>query len=114
MTSNPQRAKLLRALRPFIGLGIVLLVFSLRAEGFLSVYNWKIVANQTVITGLAAIGATFVIVSGGIDLSVGSIIALASVVCALLLDAGQPAYVALAAAVLAGGACGFVNGAAIV
>lgn len=116
MTSLATRTALLRALRPFIGLGMVLLVFSLHpaADGFLSAYNCKVVANQTVITGLAAIGATFVIVSGGIDLSVGSVIALASVVCALCLRAEQPTYIAMAAGVAAGGLCGLVNGLVIV
>lgn len=103
---------LLRALRPFIGLGLVLVVFSLHsdAEGFLSLYNLKTVANQTVITGLAAIGATFVIVSGGIDLSVGSVIALSSVVAALVLRAEAGVGLAFVSATMAGLACGLVNG----
>ncbi|MCA8969867.1 MAG: ABC transporter permease [Planctomycetes bacterium] len=103
---------ILRALRPCIGLAIVLTVFALhpQAEGFLSVFNFKIVANQTVIVGLAAIGATFVIVSGGIDLSVGSIIALSSVVCALVLRAEYGVTLAMVSAIIAGCVCGLVNG----
>ena len=114
--SSARTSSILRALRPFIGLGLVLLVFSLspEAEGFLSLYNFKIVMNQTVIVGLAAIGATFVVVSGGIDLSVGSLIALGSVVCALILKADLGIVAALLGGVAAGGLCGLVNAALIV
>lgn len=116
MSSSSNSSRLLRALRPFIGLGLVLLVFSMHpdARGFLSLYNFKIVANQSVIVALGAIGATFVIVAGGIDLSVGSVIALGSVVCALLLRADQPVAIAMAGGAIAGGICGLVNGLLIV
>jgi ribose transport system permease protein len=63
-----------------------------------------------VIVGLGAIGMTFVIVSGGIDLSIGSVIALSSVVTALSARAGLPTPVAVMAGVTAGGLCGALNG----
>ena len=56
---------------------------------------------------------TFVIISGGIDLSVGSIVALSGVVLGTLLQGGQPLPIAVAAAVAAGVACGLVNGALV-
>lgn len=77
---------------------------------FTSSYNLKTVAVQTVIVGLGAIGMTFVIVSGGIDLSVGSVIALASVVTAVLLREGAPAAWAVMGGAGTGAVAGLVNG----
>lgn len=96
---------------PFIGLLLVLVLFrALAGESFLSAYNLKTVMTQTVIVGLGAIGMTFVIVSGGIDLSVGSVIALASVATAWFLRAGADPWVAATLGVGTGAMCGLVNG----
>src|SRR2546428_383713 len=70
---------------------------------YLSPFNLRIVLSQTVIVALGAIGMTIVIVSGGIDLSVGATIALTGVVAALTIAAGWSPATALGAAVLAGG-----------
>jgi len=107
--------KLFRALHdvrgPVIGLAVVVGLFALVGpSAFLSVYNFKTVATQTVIVGLGAIGMTYVIVGGGIDLSIGSVIALASVVTALVLRSGYDPVLAIFAGVAAGGAVGLVNG----
>jgi hypothetical protein len=65
--------RLLGRLGPFAAVATVMVLFAVLApDRFLSAYNLKTVAIQTVIVGLGAIGMTFVIVSGGIDLSVGS------------------------------------------
>ncbi|MBN1656460.1 MAG: ABC transporter permease [Deltaproteobacteria bacterium] len=103
--------RVLELLAPFIALFLIVVLFSVLApDRFISAYNFKTVATQTVIVGLGAIGMTFVIVSGGIDLSVGSVIALSSVITALILRAGEPASVAVSGGVLAGGVLGFANG----
>jgi ribose/xylose/arabinose/galactoside ABC-type transport system permease subunit len=114
-TAAPRRAqRLMQVLGPFLGLAAVVAFFGVVApSGFLSVYNFKTVATQTVIVGLGAIGMTFIIVSGGIDLSVGSVIALASVVTALVMREGGGAVVALLAGVATGTLCGLANGALI-
>jgi ribose transport system permease protein len=105
------RAGLLQALGPFIGLVFVIALFAvIGPPGFLSFYSFKVVATQTVIVGLGAIGMTFVIVSGGIDLSVGSVIALSSVTTALALRAGHTPPVAILCGVGTGGLCGLING----
>jgi len=66
---------------------------------------------QTVIVGTAAVGMTVVIISGGIDLSVGSMIAISSVVGAFMLEiVGVPPLLAVLLAVCGGAACGLVNG----
>lgn len=63
--------------------------------------------------GIAAVGATFAIVTGGVDLSVGAVAACASVVVARLLDAGYGPAAAVSAALCGGAAFGFLQGAAI-
>ena len=79
-------------------------------EQYLSVRNFRIVVAQTVIVALGAIGMTMIIVSGGIDLSVGSVIALTGVVTAIALRDGASPFVAVLEGVLAGGLVGVING----
>lgn len=103
----------LARLGPFIGLILVIAVFALLTDSparYLSPNNLRIVLAQTVIVAIGAIGMTMIIVSGGIDLSVGSIIALSSVVTALMLRGGWPPTMAVAAGVCVGGLVGLVNG----
>jgi ribose/xylose/arabinose/galactoside ABC-type transport system permease subunit len=69
-----------------LGLVIVLLLFSaLRPRTFLTIDNLQIMLVQTAVVGTAALGMTMIIVAGGIDLSVGSTIALVTVTVAMLL-----------------------------
>jgi ribose transport system permease protein len=103
----------LTRLGPFIGLILVIAVFAILTESparYLSPFNLRIVLAQTVIVAVGAIGMTLIIISGGIDLSVGSSIALTSVVTALLLRAGYPPVMAIAAGIIVGGVVGLVNG----
>jgi ribose transport system permease protein len=98
-------------LGPFLALGLALALFAALLPGqFLSAYNLKTVATQTVIVGLCAIGMTFVIVAGGIDLSVGSSIALSSVVTAVLLRDDYSASLAVLGGVGVSALLGAVNG----
>lgn len=100
-------------LGPFVGLILVIAIFALLTESparYLSPFNLRIVLAQTVIVALGAIGMTMIIVSGGIDLSVGSVIALTSVVTALGLRAGWPPVMAVVAGVCVGGFVGLING----
>jgi len=93
-----------------IGLAIVLALFgALIGPQFFRAANLELIARQTVIVCVAALGMTMVIVSGGIDLSVGSVVALATVVTAVLLQRHGPAVSAIGA-IAAGGVCGIVNG----
>jgi ribose transport system permease protein len=93
-----------------IGLVIVALLFgALIGPQFFRAANLELVARQTVIVCVAALGMTMVIVSGGIDLSVGSIVALSTVVTAVLLREHGPAVSALGA-IAAGAGCGLING----
>src|SRR5882757_1382035 len=104
---------LLTKLGPFIGLLLVVVIFTLLSDSpgrYLSAFNLRIVLAQTVIVALGAIGMTMIIVSAGIDLSVGSVIALSSVVTALALRAGWPPIVAVTAGVCVGACVGLING----
>ena len=101
---------------PALALVAVVAAFALltgEPTHYLSAVNLRIVLSQTVIVALGAIGMTMIIVSGGIDLSVGSTIALTGVVAALGLAAGWPPTIAIAAAVATGGVVGLTNGAFI-
>jgi len=107
---------LLGRIMPFLGLFFVIAVFSIltRAPGqYLSATNLGIVLSQTVIVAIGAIGMTIIIISGGIDLSVGSVVALTSVVTALGISAGWPPILAILAAIALGGFIGIVDAFAI-
>jgi ribose transport system permease protein len=94
-----------------IGLILVAIVFGvLVGSQFFAPANIELMARQAAIVCMAALGMTVVIATGGIDLSVGSIIALATVVVALALRADQPPLVAAVAGVGAAAVCGLVNG----
>ena len=107
---------LLNWLGPFLGLILVLIIFSSIPEvqeRFLRISNLKSVATQSVIVALGALGMTFVIISGGIDLSAASNIALASVVTAFAINFGFSPLVAVLLGVVTGGFVGLANGALI-
>jgi ribose transport system permease protein len=112
----PARRSTLATIGPFLGLVAVIAVFALLTDSpsqYLSIRNFRIVVAQTVIVALGAIGMTMIIVSGGIDLSVGSAIALTGVVTAIGIRDGWGPLVSVLAGVAAGGAVGIVNGLAI-
>ncbi|MDH7512927.1 MAG: ABC transporter permease [Clostridiales bacterium] len=101
---------------PFLGLLLVILIFSLVPEvqdRFLRAGNFKSVATQSVIVALAALGMTFVIISGGIDLSVASNIALSSCIVAFIINAGLPPWLGVLGGMLTGSAIGLINGSLI-
>ncbi|MBV8619718.1 MAG: ABC transporter permease [Curvibacter sp.] len=85
---------------------------ALANENFMSWGNWVNLLRQTSINGLLAIGMSFVILGGGIDLSVGSVLAISAMVSASLLtgEAAQPLWLALPAGLAVGAGLGAVNG----
>jgi ribose transport system permease protein len=94
-----------------LGLALVATIFgSLIGAQFFAPANLELMARQTAIVGMAALGMTMVIVAGGIDLSVGSIIALSTVVIALLLKGDHGPWVAALGGIGAGAICGLANG----
>jgi ribose transport system permease protein len=99
-----------RQLGTLAGLLTLCLVLWAATPHFLTVSNLLNVLEQTALNAVVAVGMTFVIISGGIDLSVGSVLALAGICLALALEAGVPAPAAIAISLVVGGACGLVNG----
>lgn len=95
---------------PLVGLLLVILFFSLFSDTFATLGNFRTVLLQTVIVAMAAMGMTMIIISGGIDLSVGSVIALSTVVIALALIHGAPPLLAALMGIASGALCGWVNG----
>lgn len=118
--SAPERSSfrlgtLFSVLGPFLILFFVLGLFAAIMEPdvratFFSVYNFKLILTTTVIVGIGALGMTMIIVSAGIDLSVGSVIALTSVLAAYVVKQGHALELAYMAAVGAGALVGLVNG----
>jgi ribose transport system permease protein len=111
--AGPRSRALLLSARQFgtvIGLVVLCATLWILTPHFLTLSNLLNVAEQTSINATVAVGMTFVILSAGIDLSVGSIVALSGVVLGMALQAGYPLVLALPAALVAGFACGVTNG----
>lgn len=100
----------LRDAGTLIGLVAIVVIFGLLAPDFLSQRNLLNILQQSSINACLALGMTLVIISGGIDLSVGPTAAIAAVVTATLLVAGVPIPLAILAGLGIGVLCGLVNG----
>jgi ribose/xylose/arabinose/galactoside ABC-type transport system permease subunit len=99
---------------PIVGLAFVSILFgALVGPQFFAGGNLELIARQTAIVCTAALGMTMVIVSGGIDLSVGSVVALSTVAIALLLRADASPGVAALGGIAVAAVCGLANGALI-
>jgi inositol transport system permease protein len=95
----------------FIILGVMIVVMSLVHPRFLAMDNFANIMRQMSVNGLLAIGVTFVILTGGIDLSIGSIVGFAGVIAALVAQNAQlPAVVPVLAGCVAGMVFGVLNG----
>lgn len=104
------KSSLLEKIIPFIGLILLVVVISVLNTAFLDLSNLLNLLRQVSINGLIAFGMTFVILTGGIDLSVGSILALSSAFTAILITSGLDPIVALIVGVLGGFLLGVFNG----
>ncbi|TCU36823.1 ABC transporter permease [Rhizobium azibense] len=93
-----------------IGLILIMAVFAVLVPGFISERNLINILQQSSINACLALGMTLVIISGGIDLSVGPTAAIAAVISASLMVAGFPIPIAIAAGLAIGVVCGLVNG----
>ena len=106
----------LRAVAPFVALAALLVLGALSSDRFLTAGNLLNVATQSSFIAVIAVGATFVITAGGLDLSVGSMVAFVASLLILFLNTdliGSPLLfvaVAVAMAVAVGAACGLGNG----
>jgi ribose transport system permease protein len=100
----------LRGLLPYAGLLVLVGLVSVLSDRFLTPENLSDVARRVSIINVIAVGMTFVILTGGIDLSVGSVTALAGVVGTWALTQGLPVPLGVLLGALAGALCGLVNG----
>lgn len=94
-------------------LGIIIVLgvfFAVRSPVFLSVDNLQNIGRQMAVFGVLSVGETFVIITAGIDLSVGSVLGITGLVCALELAHGWPLGVALITPLLLGAFIGLFNG----
>jgi ribose transport system permease protein len=117
MTSNTSTrqkrtgADTIQRLMAFGALIILFVVFSLASPYFFTFSNVIGILVSTAVNGLLAIGVTFIIISGGIDLSVGTVMTLSSVMAAVTVrNLGMPNFVGVIAAILTGTLAGVING----
>ena len=94
----------------FIALALLVVVLSVAAPSFRTASNLMSLLRQASFNGLIAFGMTMVILSDGIDLSVGSVFALSAIICAEMLVAGLPAIVAIVLALIIGTLLGTISG----
>jgi ribose transport system permease protein len=106
----------LRAVAPFVALFLLLIVGALVNPNFISINNLANVATRSAFIAIIAVGATFVISAGDLDLSVGSMVAFVASLMILLMNSGvvaDPALMLVLAVVftiVAGSLCGLANG----
>ena len=96
---------------PLFGLIVLYVFFAVKAQHFFTVQNAIIIFDQVTVYGILAIGMTLVIITGGIDLSVGSVLAFSAMTTGWLFSiAGLPFVPALVCGILVGAAAGLVSG----
>lgn len=96
---------------PLIGLIVLCVFLAFATDSFLSIRNFLNILDQITVIGIIAVGMTFVILIGGIDLSVGSVLALSMMVLGFLhVEADLPMTLAITGALVASALCGVVSG----
>lgn len=104
----------IQQLLAFSSLILLLIIFTIASPNFLQVDNIIGILLSTSVIGILALGATFVIVTSGIDLSVGTVMALSSVMTGMIvINADLPIIVGVVGGILTGAFCGFLCGVAI-
>ncbi|MFV0383602.1 ABC transporter permease [Paracoccus sp. (in: a-proteobacteria)] len=96
---------------PLIGLVLLCAFLAFATDSFWSFRNFLNIMDQITVLGIMAVGMTFVILIGGIDLSVGSVLALSMMVLGYLnVEAGMPMIIAISGALVAAAVCGTISG----
>ncbi|SMX47811.1 ABC transporter permease [Maliponia aquimaris] len=102
-----------RELSLLVLIALIVVTMTIVSPYFLSLANFRAVAIGMAPTAIIVIGMALLLASGGFDLSVGAVLALASTVAAMLIAAGVPIPIAVAAAIGLGGLIGLTNGALV-
>ncbi len=115
MADDLKRTRVVRIVTDYVGMAVALLlllgIFGIAADHFFTLTTFRTIANQIPDTTIAAVGMTFVLIIAGIDLSVGSVVALAGAVLGVaLVNWGLPLGPAVLACLLVGLGCGATNG----
>ncbi|WP_134684351.1 ABC transporter permease [Brevibacillus migulae] len=111
---QPRSSGMLQQLLAFASLIVLILVFSLLSSNFFQFSNLVGILLSTAVIGVLALGATFVIITGGIDLSVGTVMTFSAVMTGTVITSwGLPIPVGIVGGILAGALCGLISGVAI-
>src|SRR5262249_55933161 len=101
----------LQKLLAFASLVLLLIYFSIASPAFMQTNNMINILQATAVNGVLAIASTFVIITAGIDLSVGTLMTFCAVIAGVVLTYwGLPMWIGLFAALAAGALCGAVSG----
>ena len=101
---------MIQRLLPFLTLIVLFVALAIASPHFLTSTNLSSVVRQTAVINIMALGMTLIIVAGGIDLSVGSILAMGGLLGTMTMASGKPILLGVFVGILTGMACGFING----
>lgn len=101
---------MIQRLLPFVTLTVLFVSLAIASPHFLTNTNLSSVVRQTAVINIMALGMTLIIVSGGIDLSVGAILAMGGLLGTMAMEKGYPIYIGIVVGVLTGWFWGSVNG----
>lgn len=111
---SPFSSDATQKLLAFASLIILFIVFSIASPNFAKFDNIAGILLATSVTGVLAVGVTFVVITGGIDLSIGTMMTFSAVTAGVFVTFWKlPVIVGVIAGIVAGGLCGFINGSAI-
>ena len=100
---------MIQRLLPFLTLTVLFVGLAIASPHFLTSTNLSSVVRQTAVINIMALGMTLIIIAGGIDLSVGAILAMGGLLGCMAMESGQPILVGVIAGILTGAFWGFVN-----
>lgn len=107
-------SKATQTILAFTALILLIIIFSILSPNFPTYSNLVTILLMTAVNGILAVGITFIIVTGGIDLSIGTVMTFASVMAGVFITMlGLPILAGIIAAIIAGALCGFINGISI-
>src|SRR5580698_9374508 len=101
---------MMQRLLPFLSLVVLFVALAIASPHFLTQTNLSSVVRQTAVINIMALGMTIIIISGGIDLSVGAILAMGGLLGTMAMAKGMPIMVGVAVGILTGLVCGLLNG----
>ena len=101
---------MIQRLLPFITLIVLFVALSILSPVFLSQGNLSTVVRQTAVINIIALGMTLIIITSGIDLSVGAILAMSGYLGATMMESGTPIWLSILGGIAVGTICGTING----